>query len=281
MIGHRRHIVDTKLVSEDAARERRKSGPRSKIDELLFSPVERVRLDPASPVPLYHQMETVILDRLRSADPHKRVLPTEADLSAIFSVSRATIRKVNEELSAKGLIRRRPSIGTEIVSRGVAEDLGRLTSFTEQMQARGLAISTQVLDVAVTPPPSRVSEKLRLKPGEKVLSIRRLRGTSEVFPFVLLQSWLPESLGIKLNEDFGKSLYQVMEVRYGLHIDWAEEEISAGEANEFEAKALSIEPGATLLVMERLTFGKGNTPLEFVRAAYLPQHYKFVAKMKR
>jgi len=273
--------MDTKQADEESSRGRRKSGPRSKIDELLFSPAERIRLDAASPVPLYHQMETVILDRLRSADSNKRVLPTEADLSTIFSVSRATIRKVNEDLSAKGLIRRRPSIGTEIVSRGMAEDLGRLTSFTEQMQARGLTISTQVLDVAVATPPARVLEKLRLKPGENVLSIRRLRGTSEVFPFVLLQSWLPASLGIQLDEDFGKSLYQLMESRYGLHIDWAEEEISAGEATEAEAKALSVNPGATLLVMERLTFASGNTPLEFVRAAYLPQHYKFVAKMKR
>lgn len=260
---------------------RSKHGPRSDPDELLFHPDERFRLDPASPIPLYHQMEKVVLDRIRSAGDTKRIFPTEADLGEIFGVSRATIRKVTEALSSKGLIQRRRSVGTQIVSTGVAEDLGRLTSFTEQMRARGLSISTQMISAALEKPPQLVAVKLNLDDGERVLSIRRLRGTSEAFPFVLLHSYIPERFGVSSHEDFTGSLYELLEGKYGMKIEWADEEISAANANAEEAAHLRTAPGSTLLVMERLTFGPNNQPLEFVRASYLPQHYKFTAKMRR
>jgi DNA-binding GntR family transcriptional regulator len=33
--------------------------------------------------------------------------------------------------------------------------------------------------------------------------------------------------------------------------------------------------------MERLTFTRGNRPLEFVRAVYRPEHYTFSIRLKR
>jgi len=260
---------------------RTKPGPRAQPQELLFHPDERCRLDPASPVPLYHQMQSAILDRLKAVDGQFKRLPTEMDLIRIFDVSRATVRKVTESLAAQGLIQRRRSLGTSIVSRSVSEDLGRLTSFSEQMAARGLTISTQLISAAIEPASPFIREKLNLKPRAEVLAVRRLRGTSQVFPFVFLQSFLPARLKIDPKEDFHGSLYTLMESKYNLQIEWAEEEISAANASDEEAKRLSIKPGTTVLVMERLTFGRSNEPLEFVRATYIPEHYKFRAKLKR
>jgi len=260
---------------------RSKPGPRARPQDLLFHPDERCRLDPASPVPLYHQMESAILDRMKTLGDEPRGLPTEMDLGRIFDVSRATIRKVTESLAAKGLIQRKRSLGTSIVSRGVAEDLGHLTSFSEQMEARGLTVGTKLISAAIEAATPAIRQKLQLKGKPDVLAIRRLRGTSQVFPFVLLQSFLPARLKIDPKEDFHGSLYTLLETKYNLPIDWAEEEISAANASDDEAKKLGIKPGATVLVMERLTFGRGNEPLEFVRATYIPEHYKFRAKLKR
>ena len=258
-----------------------KLGPRSKPEDLLFHPDERFRLDVASPLPLYHQMESVILERLKAATDQSRSFPTEADLAQIFNVSRATVRKVSDALTQKGLIRRQRSLGTKIVSNGMSEDLGRLTSFSEQMAGQGLKVSTRILSAKVERPTKAVADRLKLGPAERVLSVRRLRGSSEVFPFVLLHSFLPASLGLRSDEDFNGSLYNLMETKYHLKIDWAEEEISAATANAEEASALNVRPGSTLLVMERLTFGPGNVPLEFVRASYIPTHYKFRARLRR
>jgi GntR family transcriptional regulator len=250
-------------------------------DDPLFKPTERFYLNADSPVPLYHQMEKIILDRISAAGVVGGRLPREMDLVEIFGVSRITVKKVTDSLAARGLIRRRRAVGTHIVSLGVTEDLGRLTSFTEQMASRGLHVSTEILGVGLHVPNSNTSEKLQLKPGEKALFIQRLRGTSEIFPVVFLQSEIPARFGISPDEDFCGSLYQLLENKYRIPIEWAEEQISASQASTEEAKHLKIKRGDVVLVMERQTFTSGNSPLEFVRAVYRPEHYTFSVRLRR
>jgi GntR family transcriptional regulator len=249
----------------------------------LFGRDERFLLDAQSPIPLYHQMEKVILDRI-TKERHSalgRMLPREMDLVEIFGVSRATVKKTTDSLAAKGLIERRRALGTRIVRLGVTEDLGRLTSYTEQMEKRGLNVSTRVLDVALGRPVPAVATALQLGPRDKTLSIRRLRGTSEVFPVVLLRSEIPAAFGLSRGEDFSQSLYRLIEEKYRIPIEWAEETIRAAKASGQEARLLRMKSGDTVLIMERLTFTTGDRPVEFVRAVYRPEHYTFSIRLKR
>jgi GntR family transcriptional regulator len=249
--------------------------------EPLFKPTERFYLDPESPVPLYHQMEKLVLDRIGAAGAVGKKLPREMDLLKIFGVSRATVKKVTDNLVVRGLIRRQRAVGTQIVSLGVTEELGRLTSYSEQMEKRGLKVSTEVLGVGHHIPSPAVGEKLQLRPGEKALFIRRLRGTSAIFPIVLLQSEIPASFGIQPDEEFCGSLYRLIEQKYHIPIEWAEEQICASRATPEEAKHLKLRTGDVVLVMERRTFTRGNRPLEFVRAVYRAENYTFWVKLRR
>jgi GntR family transcriptional regulator len=247
----------------------------------LFRPTERFSLDERSPVPLYHQVEKIILDRIAKAGEVGLKVPREMDLIKIFNVSRATVKKATDSLAAKGLIERRRSAGTRIVRLNVTEDLGRLTSFSEQMESRHLRASTEVLGAEVHLPTDEVAAVLRLTPGEKTLCVRRLRGTSQAFPVVLLRSEIPAVFGIDPSEDFNGSLYAIIEGKYRIPIEWAEQKIWAGQATAAEAKLLRIKPNATILGMERITFTRGDRPLEYVRAVYRPEHYTFSMRLKR
>jgi len=209
------------------------------------------------------------------------MFPREMDLVKIFGVSRITVKKVTDSLAAKGLIRRRRALGTHISSLGMTEDLGRLTSYSEQMANRGLKVSTELVRSGYHVPSAKIRDKLELKAGEQTIFIRRLRGTSEVFPVVLLQSEIPASFGIDLHDDFSGSLYNLLERKYNIRIEWAEEQISAAQASAEEAKELLISVGAVVLVMERQTFTSDNRPLEVVRAVYRPEHYTFSVRLKR
>lgn len=256
-------------------------GGKPRVSDALFKPTERFHLDASSPVPLYHQMEKVILDRITTEGAVGRMLPREMDLVKIFGVSRITVKKVTDSLAAKGLIRRQRAVGTHILSLGVTEDLARLTGYTEQMASRGLQVSTELLEVTQHVPTEKVRAKLQLQKGEKTLCIRRLRGTSEVFPVVLLQSEIPVSFGIDPRDGFSGSLYKLLEEKYRIHIEWADEEISAARATAEEATHLRIPVGDVVLVMERQTFTADNRPMEFVRAVYRPEHYTFSVRLKR
>ncbi len=264
----------------DGRKGARQDAASTAADETLFKPTERFYLNASSPVPLYHQMEQIILDRISAEGVVGRRLPREMDLVKIFGVSRITVKKVTDSLVAKGLIRRQHALGTHIVSLGVTEDLGRLTSFTEPMASRGLHVSTELLGVGQHVLDFKAREKLQLKKGKKSLYIQRLRGTGEIFPVVFLQSEIPASFGLSPNEDFCGSLYKLLEQKYRIPIEWAEEQISASKATTEEAKRLKIRPGV-VRVMERQTFTSGNRPLEFVRAVYRPEHYTFSVQLRR
>ncbi|MGD0137849.1 MAG: GntR family transcriptional regulator [Tepidisphaeraceae bacterium] len=254
---------------------------RIAISELLFRPTERFVLDEKSPIPLYHQVEKIIEARIGQDETVGQMLPREMDLLSIFGVSRATIKRVTDNLVAKGLIERKRAIGTRIINSPMTEDLGRLQSYSEQMRKLGLNISTEMLGVEIRKPAKAVAELLHLPAGGKTLLVRRLRGTSEAFPVVLLASSIPESFGISPKEDFSASLYALIEEKYGIPIEWGEERIGARAATEEEAALLQINAGDAVLTMERLSYTLGNRPIEFVSAVYRPERYTFSIKLKR
>jgi GntR family transcriptional regulator len=206
---------------------------------------------------------------------------SDSPLMQVFGVSRATVKRTLGNLAAKGLLQRRRALGTRVISRQITEDLARLTGYSEEMEKKGLQVSSEVLEVGLTAADESVSKRLQLGPDEKVLVIRRLRGTSAFFPVVLLKSHLPARLGVDPGEDFAGSLYRLLENKYGLAIQWADEEIGAGNASVEEAGHLGLKPGSAVLVMERTSYTRGNRPIEFVRGVYRPEHYKYSIRLRR
>lgn len=242
---------------------------------------ERFALNPDSPLPLYHQMEQILQERITLEGMAGRRLPSETDLVDIFGVSRMTVKKALENLSAKGYLDRRQGFGTIVTRPLITEDLGRLTGFTEIMTARGSTARTQVLFVGIHTPSSFVQSQLGLGPDEMTLNIRRLRGTTELFPIVLLETDIPLRFAIDVNDDFSGSIYKLLEEKHHLAIVSAVETISAAEASSDEAERLELAEGAGVLIMERQTFTAASVPLEYVRGVYRPDRYKYAVWLKR
>src|SRR5688500_19945056 len=94
-------------------------------------------LDEASTLPLYQQLQrklrAAIANRLLGPDD---ALPPERDLAEELAVSRITVRKAIEGLVEEGLLVRRQGSGT-FVSNRVEKNFSKLTSFSEDMRARG------------------------------------------------------------------------------------------------------------------------------------------------
>ena len=63
-------------------------------------------------------------------------LPPERDLAEMLNVSRITVRKAIDELVEDGLLIRKQGSGT-FVSNRVEKNFAKLTSFSEDMRARG------------------------------------------------------------------------------------------------------------------------------------------------
>ena len=95
------------------------------------------KLDESSALPLYQQLQRGLRDALdkRVLGPDD-ALPPERDLAEELAVSRITVRKAIDALVDEGLLIRRQGAGTFVCAR-VEKNFAKLTSFSEDMRARG------------------------------------------------------------------------------------------------------------------------------------------------
>jgi GntR family transcriptional regulator len=101
-------------------------------------------------------------------------LPPERDLAGEFGVSRITVRKAIDGLVSEGLLVRRHGSGTFVRGR-VEKNFSKLTSFSEDMRARGRNPRSEWLrrlNGTVTPEEALT---LRSSPGTPVFRFHRLR----------------------------------------------------------------------------------------------------------
>jgi len=245
----------------------------------LFKPDETLRLDEESGVPLYLQVEQELSGRISDSGEPNGLMPSEEALMKIFGVSRITIRRAVAGLVEKGLLERKRGVGTRIIRTQIVEDLGKLRSYTQEVEYEGFQVVSQVLDVTVGPPSDPAREALDLAPGQQTVHIKRLRGTNIVFPVVLFRSEIPTSTGMTEQEDFNKSTYELLDRKYNMPVLWAEQKITAANATEEEAELLRIEYKAAVLTFTRIGYSVGDRPVEYVRGVFNPEHYAFSVRL--
>jgi len=133
------------------------------------------RLDETSRLPLYQQLQRALRQAIEShvLGPDD-ALPPERDLAADFSVSRITVRKAIEGLVGEGMLVRRQGSGTFVCAR-VEKNFSKLTSFSEDMRARGRNPRSVWLRKAAGTVTPEESLTLRSSPGTPVYRFHRIR----------------------------------------------------------------------------------------------------------
>src|SRR5258705_6332731 len=109
-------------------------------------------LEPSSPLPLYHQLERVLAERIAEGR-YRDGFPGDLELAAEFSVSRGTVRQALERLARSGLIVRHQGRG----SFGAAppeDPLWRLYRFAHETPVRGVPEASRVLAPGLVPAPA-------------------------------------------------------------------------------------------------------------------------------
>jgi GntR family transcriptional regulator len=242
-------------------------------------PFDEDQVQKDGPVPIYAQVERIVMDMIRSGQlsPGQRA-PSEREIAETLGISRMTARAAISNLAADGHLYSVPGKGTFVSSPKMRQDLLELTSFTEDMQNRGLRPGARLLEMGVT---SEASEKtyqaLKLPFGDELIRIHRLR-TADEEPMCLETSYLPRSsVPWLLEEDLETgSLYRALQER-GIDLVKAEEHLEATVVRETESALLTVPVGYPALLVERTTYTEADTPIEFVKSLYRGDRYRFSA----
>lgn len=239
------------------------------------------KLNENSPIPLYFQLQEILRKKIQTGEYRNgTIIPSETELQKMYGVSRITVRSAIEGLVFEDLLIRKQGVGTMVAPKRVVEDFSSLKSFTEKMEAQGVEVCTEVLEVKWIGASERIAEHLQIEPEEKVLNVYRLRYIDNE-PIALFSSYLPGKLGIGEDEDFSRSMYRLLEQKYGYRIVGGERIIEAASAEEGEAKLLKIKPGDCVLLIRNTAVDADGNLLEYAEGIYRSDRYKYVVKLKR
>jgi len=227
-------------------------------------------------LPLYQQLQRALRQAIenRTLAPDD-ALPAERDLAAEFGVSRITVRKALVGLVAEGLLVRRQGSGN-FVSARVEKNFAMLTSFSEDMRARGRTPRSVWLKRAAGTVTPEEALALRLSPGTPVYRFNRIRYADEA-PMAIEYATIVATALPSL-EAVDTSLYEALEV-VGHRPVRALQRLRAVLLTGDQAQLPKAKPGEAGLLVERLGSLPDGRAIEFSQSYYRGDTYDFVAEL--
>lgn len=222
------------------------------------------------PIPLYYQLKEILLEYIQKNSGSNKQIPTEAELSEHFGISRPTVRQAINELVVEGYLTRYKGKGTFITKPKINQSfLQVIDSFNNEMRQKGLVPSTKVLGLKVVDSDDTISEMLSIGKNSKIIQLRRLRFANGE-PIVYVVTYLPyEKCKPIMDKDLEKeSLYDLLREVCGFDLLKAVRQLEAILAGEYEAKLLGVVPGAPIQYIRSVTYLTDGSPIEYSLARY-------------
>ena len=234
------------------------------------------RLAKDDPAPLYLQLQRVLRDAIQNKlIEQDDAIPPERDLASDFDVSRITVRKAIEGLVGEGLLTRKRGAGTFVASR-VEKSFSKLSSFSEDMIARGRTPSSEWMSKSEGLVSPEESFLLGLSPGTVVYRFQRIR-YADGQTMALEHSTIP-AYCLPSEKVVGASLYEAME-KTGNRPVRALQRLRAVTFTKEQAERLGVKLGDAGLFIERRGFLADGRTCEFTQSYYRGDAYDVIAEL--
>jgi GntR family transcriptional regulator len=242
-----------------------------------------MRIHDSNPIPLYAQVESVLASSIADGNlPAGSQLPAEDSLIQRFNVSRTTVRKAIQNLASRGLIEIRRGKGTFVAQPKITQELTELSGFVEDMHALGRTPTARLIDTRVLAADRAVARHLALTPGTLVVKIQRVR-LADGIPTSFDETYLPRELGDKVvtHDLEAEPIFALLEHKYGMPLLEAEYRLEAVSAEEDIARALGVETGSAIFLIERTSYSEGGRPVDYEKLYYRGDMVRFVTRLAR
>jgi GntR family transcriptional regulator len=222
-----------------------------------------------------------ILEELLGGLAPGAALPSERELAERYGLARMTVRNEIERLTAEGSVYRLHGRGTFVAEPRIAQ-AGALTSFTEDMLARGLAPGSTVISSEVVEADGFLAAALELKAGDTCFRLDRAR-TADTRPMAVEQVYLPLERfeGIDRVDFADASLFEVLEERFGVTLGDAEQHVVAVAIEAADASLLGVPEGSPGLRFSTVTRDGEGVPVLHAISLYPGDRYEVALRQTR
>ena len=218
-----------------------------------------------------------LIGTLRPGDP----LPSERELAERYDLARMTVRAEITRLAGEGLVERVQGRGTFVAEPRVAQ-AAALSSFTEDMKARGLMAGSRVLGQETMPADAIVARGLDVELGTPVVRLRRVR-TADGDPMAVEEAFLDATrfAGLADAELEGASLFDVLESTFGVRFPAADQRVVAIEIVGEDANLLHVAPGRAGLKFHTILLDEDERPLAYAWSLFRGDRYEIRLRQER
>ncbi len=237
---------------------------------------EMPALEAASYVPLYAQLAERFASVIRRS--HASLvgspLPSEAECTDYFKVSRPTVRQAMAQLSSEGLIVRGRGKGTFVAPERINHDLSR--AFEDEMRVERRAVAFKLLDRVIVNAPEEVRQALALESGVKVERIRRLR-LLEGKVFGYEERFVAATFATTISDQAlaAKAIVSLIQEFAGTAPAHFKLTISSVRATSPYTKLLGLPRGAPLLSSQHTYFLPSGQPVLHGTVLFHGENYQF------
>lgn len=220
----------------------------------------------SSPTSLHHSLGHIIRGKIQSGEwvAGDRI-PSEREMSAIFNISRATVRQGIDNLVKEGILERAQGKGTFVAPPKMDQGILRLMEFSDVIKRNGLKPSARLVAKQQIVPPPNVRRMLALHEGNEVTWFQRLLLVNDA-PILLEASYFsvarfPDLLA---SYDGLTEPHQFVYGRYGVKVSRAHETFEPVILEEKEAELLGSVGGSPALWVEHMAFDGYGQPVAYV-----------------
>ena len=208
-----------------------------------------MHLESDSAEPLYIQLAYIIREDIQNGKYNaEQRIPTEKELSEIYSVSRITIRSALEILVKEGLLMRRRGKGTFIASKKLYKSMSGIYSFTDICNINGMKPGAKTIKCVIEDAEPEDITELELTPEDKIIAVERIRYAASTYQFLL-------------DEDLNNvSLFAVLNNKHNIRFSHATKVIEVKRASYQMATYLGVPRDYPLLYISSLTYDMANMP---------------------
>lgn len=236
-----------------------------------------MRLIEESMTPLYQQL----MEDIKCAIEEGRYLPdekipSEPELSELYSVSRITVRRAVDELCAQGYLVKKQGKGTFVGHAKLQRKLvgNDSMSFTDVCALNGQKHSVEILLSQWVPARQDEIKFLNLAPDTKLLYIQRVHMADGVPIQIENNFFPPDEFAFLQQEDLHSSLFHLLREKHGIDpCGTADTTVEIVRASPEYAKLLDVPVGEPLFYMNAYFVDQNQRPLFVGRQYYVGKRY--------